>query len=43
MGPSHGYCFKFYEAKFDLPVARTMDSLLFEPDQEFLASMGMVS
>ena len=31
------------EAKFDLPVARTMDSLLFEPDQEFLASMGMVS
>ena len=29
------------EAKFDLPVLRAMDSLLFEPDQEFLMSMGV--
>ena len=31
------------EAKVDLPVAGTMGSLLFKSDQEFLASMGMVS
>ena len=31
------------EAQVDLLAARTMDSLLFELDQEFLASMGMVS
>ena len=31
------------EAKFDLPVVRATDSLLFELDQEFLTSIGMVS
>ena len=31
------------EAKFDLPVVRATDSLFFEPDQDYLTSMGMVS
>ena len=31
------------EAKFDLPVVRAMDSLLFKLDQEYLTSMGRVS
>ena len=31
------------EAKFDLPVVRATDSLLFELDQEFIMSIGMLA